>query len=68
MNSSVFKIYKHVLINKAHLYMNEDGRIIYVAWIEETKGAFKLHGKNPRRLKKLGFEIRPDGLKEYRMI
>lgn len=68
ISKEVAKIYKHVLVNKANLYMSENEYVIFVTWVEETKGAFKVQGKNPRRLKKLGFEIRPDGLKERRMI
>ena len=69
MTSSLINLYKCVLVSRANVYMGEDGSIIFATWIEQTKGAFKRLGEDdPRRIKKLGFEIKPGFLKERRMM
>jgi len=69
MTSEIAKIYVNVLVKKANIYMSQNDRVIFVTWVEQTKGAFKrLDGDDPKRIKKLGFEIKPGYLKERRMM
>lgn len=69
MTSSLSNLYKCVLVSKARVYMSQDERVIFATWIEQTKGAFKrLDGDEPKRMKKIGFEIREGYLKERRMM